>query len=292
LVRLRKQFFVILLFTLGLALGLTRANAQQQIVVKIEFDYLKQGTAGIISLTGPEIVSATAQAMDHNFPFYPTSQGLGCIIAAPMDQKIRNYPLLITITRKDGSRVSWQGSLKVSSGGFIEETPYVLPSDKVYLLRDDIQQSEDYRLTTTYDMITPQKFWEGAFTPPVNGALSSPFGSFRSFNGIARKRHTGYDFTAATGTPVLASASGRVVLSIQLPIHGNNIVIDHGWGVFTEYAHLSERYVVPGQFVLQGDVIGLSGSTGRSTGPHVHWEIAVNGIWVNPILFMQTRLPS
>jgi len=155
-----------------------------------------------------------------------------------------------------------------------------------------VQQSEDRRLLSTYSIVTPVRFWDGAFTMPVNGALGSPFGSWRLYNGTVQKRHTGYDLRAAFGTPVLASASGRVVLSRPLDIHGENVVIDHGWGVFSEYAHLSARYVVPGQFVLQGDVIGLSGNTGRSTGPHLHWEIAVNGIWVNPVAFTQLKLPS
>jgi murein DD-endopeptidase MepM/ murein hydrolase activator NlpD len=77
-----------------------------------------------------------------------------------------------------------------------------------------------------------------------------------------------------------------------MDIHGNNVIIDHGWGIYSEYAHLSQRYVVPGQFVLQGDVIGLSGNTGRSTGPHIHWEIAVGGTWVSPVEFYKTKLPQ
>ena len=258
----------------------------------MEFEYVRQGTAGIIQLTGPDMAGAVATTLGRNYRFYPTSQGLACVLAAPMDQKINDYPIRITITRTNGATVSWDGTFKVASGQFVEEPPFTLPGDKLFLLRDDIQQSEDLRLLSTYSMITPIKFWEGAFTMPVNGGLSSPFGSVRYYNGTVKRRHTGYDLRAPSGIPVLASASGRVVFSGPLDIHGNNIIIDHGWGIFSEYAHLSERYVVPGQFVLQGDVIGLSGSTGRSTGPHVHWEIAVNGIWVNPISFMQIRLPS
>jgi len=127
---------------------------------------------------------------------------------------------------------------------------------------------------------------------PVNSAFSSPFGTFRLFNDIAVRRHTGQDLHATTGTPVLASADGRVVFSRALDIHGESIIIDHGWGIFSEYSHLSARYVVPGQFFLQGDVIGLSGGTGRATGPVVHWEIAVNDNWVDPIDFMHMKLPE
>jgi murein DD-endopeptidase MepM/ murein hydrolase activator NlpD len=188
--------------------------------------------------------------------------------------------------------LNWEGTIKIASGEFIREDDVNLPSSRLYLVSDLVQQSEDDKLLSTYRLITPTRFWEGNFTYPVGGAPSSPFGSWRNYNNIATRRHAGYDFRAPVGTPVLASASGRVVLSRPLDIHGNNVVIDHGWGVYTEYAHLSERYVVPGQFVLQGDVIGLSGNTGRSTGPHMHWEIAVQGILVNPITFSQLSIPN
>ncbi|MCC7451174.1 MAG: M23 family metallopeptidase [Anaerolineae bacterium] len=288
----RKLIVVATCIVIALLGTLIRANAQQQIVVKMDFEFLRQGTAGLVLLTGPDVVGAVASTMDRTFPFFPTSAGYACLLAAPMEQRIKDYPMTITITRRDGSTVNWDGILKVASGQFIAETPFSLPSDKLYLLSDEVQSSEDKKLNDTYNLVTPVRFWEGAFTMPANGPLSSPYGTVRSYNGVVSRRHTGYDIRAQSGTPVLASASGRVVLSRPLDIHGNNIVIDHGWGIYSEYAHLSERYVVPGQFVLQGDLIGLSGSTGRSTGPHIHWEIAVNGVVVNPIAFMQVKLPN
>ncbi len=289
-----KRIFSSLITLLAVLGLLTRASAEQPTVVKLDFDYIRQGTAGVILLTGPDIAAAVASALDRTYPFFPTSQGFVCLLAVPMEQRIKDYPLQITVTRRNGSTATWEGTLKVASGQFIAEDPtqLIMPANKLNLLRDDVQQSEDTRLLNTYSLVTPVRYWEGMFTPPVNGPLSSPFGSFRTYNGTVTRRHTGYDFRAPAGTPVLASASGRVVLSRPLDIHGNNVVIDHGWGIYSEYAHLSERYVVPGQFVLQGDVIGLSGNTGRSTGPHVHWEIAVNGVWVNPLTFMQTKLPN
>jgi murein DD-endopeptidase MepM/ murein hydrolase activator NlpD len=287
----RASLIVLVLATVALG-SLDRVNAQQQIVINLDFDYIRQGSVGVITLTGPDLAGAQASAFGRAYPFFPTSKGFACLLSVAYSQSIKDYPIQVTVTRKDGSKVSWEGMIKVASGEFIAEDPFTLPADKLHLLRDDVQQSEDSLLLSVYKPVTPARYWEGAFTTPVNAPFTSPFGSARFYNNGAKRRHTGIDLTAAVGTPVMASASGRVVLSRPLDIHGNSIVIDHGWGVFSEYAHLSERYVVPGQFVLQGDVIGLSGNTGRSTGPHVHWEIAVNGNWVNPRAFMQLKLPN
>jgi murein DD-endopeptidase MepM/ murein hydrolase activator NlpD len=207
-----------------------------------------------------------------------------------MDQAVKSYPISLAITAQGGVPIAWSSTFSVASGQFLAET-LNLPNNLLYLLHDDVQANEDDRLLTAYSLVTPIRYWEGPFTPPVNSPTISPFGAVRSYNNIAPRRHTGQDFRASIGTPVLASASGEVVLSRLMDIHGNNIVIDHGWGIFSEYAHLSERYVVPGQFVVQGQIIGLSGNTGRSTGPHVHWEIAVNDVWVDPLDFAQIQLP-
>jgi murein DD-endopeptidase MepM/ murein hydrolase activator NlpD len=288
-----RRVSLIALVSAAVVLGsLNRVGAQQQIVIDLDFDYIRQGSVGVITLTGPDLTGAQASAFGRAYPFFPTSKGFACLLSVAYTQPIKDYPIQVTLSRQDGSKASWDGTIKVASGEFVAEDPFSLPADKLNLLRGDVQQSEDTLLESVYKPVTPIRYWEGAFTPPVNAPFSSPFGSVRLYNNGVKLRHTGYDLKAAVGTPVMASASGRVVLSRPLDIHGDNIVIDHGWGVYSEYAHLSERYVVPGQFVLQGDVIGLSGNTGRSTGPHVHWEIAVNGNWVNPRTFMQLTLPN
>lgn len=286
---MKRLILVIAVALTATAFGATRAA--QEISVRFDFQFIRQGQAGLVLVNGGDLAAATATAFERNYPCFPTSDGAACLIAVPMDRPIKDYPLSITATKKDGKTVPWNSTFSVQSGQFVAET-FVLPSNLFYLLRDDVQANEDDRLLSTYSIVTPTRYWEGAFTPPVNSGLVSPFGAVRTYNGGQVRRHTGQDLRASMGTPVLASANGRVVLSRPMDIHGNNIVIDHGWGIYTEYAHLSERYVVPGQFVLQGDVIGLSGNTGRSTGPHVHWEVAVGGVWVNPIAFSQLKLPQ
>ncbi|MCC7207346.1 MAG: M23 family metallopeptidase [Anaerolineae bacterium] len=281
---------------LVLALGLgviSPALSQPSIVVSMEFEYLRQGTAGVLKVSGPDLAGGVINVLDRSFPVFPVTDGFAAMIAVPIDQRIRkDYPMVLTLYRSDGSAVSYESTLRVESGEFIRESDFTLPSDRVYLLAPDIQANEDARLKAVYSVVTPNRFWEGQFKLPSNGALTSPFGSVRTYNDGSTRRHTGYDFQMTAGVPILSAASGRVVFARGMDIHGNIVIVDHGWGVFSSYSHMREMYVVPGQQVLQGEVLGESGNTGRSTGPHLHWEVAVNGIWVNPITFTGLRLPG
>ncbi len=283
------------------ALGTVRVGAQTatpvpatsgRASVSYDFKFIRQGQAGIIEIAGADITGALANTVARTYICYPTSTGAACLIAIPMDQAIKDYPITLAVRHKDGASTNWSSTISVATGNFLGET-FTLPRNLMYLTNDDVQANEDDRLLNAYSIITQTRYWDGQFTPPVNSGLSSPFGTVRSYTGsTAVRRHTGQDLRATIGTPVLASANGRVVLARLMDIHGNNVVIDHGWGIYSEYAHMSEMFVVPGQYVLQGDVIGLSGNTGRSTGPHVHWEIAVDDIWVNPLEFAKLKLPQ
>lgn len=127
------------------------------------------------------------------------------------------------------------------------------------------------------------------FDAPVPGRQSSPFGLQRYFNGEPRNPHSGLDFTAPTGTPVKSPADGRVLLIGNFYFNGQTIFIDHGQGVITMFCHLSEIAYLPGDTVKRGDVVGKVGSTGRSTGPHLHWNVSLNNARVDPALFLRKR---
>lgn len=133
-----------------------------------------------------------------------------------------------------------------------------------------------------------EKLWEGPFLQPVEGRISTEYAEKRHVNGSPTSyRHSGIDIAVPTGTPVKADNHGIVTFASDLIIAGNTVVIDHGYGVFSSFLHLSEISVEEGQTVKKGDIIGAVGSTGYSTGPHLHWGIWKNGVWLNPWKFME-----
>ena len=134
---------------------------------------------------------------------------------------------------------------------------------------------------------TRERFWNGAFAVPVPGASTSSFGRRTILNGVPRGQHTGTDFQAATGTPVVAPNRGRIALAADHYFPGRTIIIDHGLGLYSYLAHLSEFAVKEGAIVERGQRIALSGATGRVTGPHLHWTMRLGSARVDPLSLVE-----
>jgi len=148
-------------------------------------------------------------------------------------------------------------------------------------------QKEARKIKRTYAEGSIARLWDGDFQLPMTSDITSPFGNKRVFNGQLKSFHNGVDFRARTATPVFAANSGIVKLAENLFYSGNAVVIDHGNGIFSIYAHLSRIDVAAGRHIKKGQRLGLTGATGRVSGPHLHWGVKVKGIAVNPLQLIE-----
>ena len=181
-------------------------------------------------------------------------------------------------------------TINVTDAAFPEENVDLPPETSGLLTDTTAIEQERVLLESLYAGLTLERLWSGTFAMPATGALGDGFGFERSFNGGPYSNHTGLDILAAEGAPVTAANTGRVVYTGALQLRGNTVVIDHGAGVFTGYHHLSQIGVVQGQTVSQGETIGAVGATGLVTAAHLHWELIVRGVRVDPLPWTQTEI--
>jgi murein DD-endopeptidase MepM/ murein hydrolase activator NlpD len=201
------------------------------------------------------------------------------------------YPLAVTATDPNGSPTTFTLRVQIVDGGYGAED-ISLDTQQQDLLNPQVTEPEWERVAALMSAFTAQRYFDGLMGLPSTGAITSQFGTRRAYNGgILDTFHSGTDFAGAPGSPVVAPAAGVVVLAEPLPVRGNATIIDHGWGVITGYWHQSEIYVKVGDVVAAGQVIGAVGSTGRSTGPHLHWEMWVGGVQVDPMQWVQESFP-
>lgn len=266
-----------------------------------EFDWIRQGQVGILRLSGEGIEWGYARFLRHTFLFFPDPRctnaqvengpeiepchDLIAILSAHMSTTLEFHPLTVKVYYQDGSDEIIEDSIRVAYGEFGEEE-LTLPGSLLPLLEPEVTDNENTFLRTLLDDFRREQDWQAnGFNLPRDGYYVSIYGTWRTFNGGSRwYRHSGVDYPMPTGTPILAAGDGRVAYIGTIDIRGNYIVIDHGWGIFTGYAHASEIGVKVGDVVVQNEIIGLVGNTGRSTGPHLHFEIGVGGVWVNPLV--------
>lgn len=160
-----------------------------------------------------------------------------------------------------------------------------LPEDLKRINRELEEQTTAYR---SFSPGTPSNL---VLDKPVNGPLSSPFGLRRFFNGEERNPHAGLDFAVPAGTPIKTPAAGKVILIGDYFFNGNTVFVDHGQGFISMFCHMSKIDVRLGQQLARGAVVGRVGSTGRATGPHMHWNVSLNDTRVDPAIFIGAFKP-
>lgn len=186
----------------------------------------------------------------------------------------------VSVTLNDGA--TFETSLQIGEAGYPVKN-ITLSGETTSLLTPDNAATERAKVGAAYTVFTPKRLWVGPFIYPVDTYITAGYGDARSYNGgPVGSYHKGIDFGALEGTPILASNSGRVILAEALPLSGNSVIVDHGLGVMTLYAHMVRIDVSNGDSVVQGQVLGEVGSTGISTGSHLHWGVLIRGVPVNP----------
>jgi murein DD-endopeptidase MepM/ murein hydrolase activator NlpD len=192
-----------------------------------------------------------------------------------------------------GERFAFSQSVLIRDGDYLFDPVLTVDPETI---DPKITKPEDELWESLGVTVSSEKLWDGTFQSPVpenyEDCFTSLFGSRRSYNGGPYDYfHTGLDLCGGIGTEIYAPAPGRVVFAEPLTVRGKATVINHGWGVYTAYDHQSEIYVKPGDLVEASQLIGLGGATGRVTGPHLHWEVWVGGIQVDPLDWLEKTFP-
>jgi len=175
----------------------------------------------------------------------------------------------------------WSVPVPVEPGRFPSSTIRV-KKEVFALFEDPTAGKANERLRAVFASYTPEQLWSGRFAPPLQAPQTTPFGARRLMQGELKYFHKGIDLAAPKGAVVRAANAGVVRLAEPLPLQGNVVVVDHGCGVDTVYQHLSEILVSTGTRVAKGQAVVRVGSTGISTGPHLHWSLYVRGTAVDP----------
>ena len=193
----------------------------------------------------------------------------------------------------DGQAISFEKKIRVERQHYPRVVLLTVPGRYTAPSPEDLRQIEQDKETKAeaFKTLSPGREWKGSFAPPVNAEISDVFGVQRVFNGSVQSTHKGLDFRVPSGTSVAAVNNGRVILARPLFYEGNFVVIDHGQGLLTLYLHLSSFLVKEGDDVTKGQPIGISGGTGRATGPHLHLAVRWQGVDLDPQVLLKLNLP-
>jgi hypothetical protein len=278
-----------------LAFGQIRKPCPGGVILKTSSGITAQGSLLLAEIEGPASLPAFTSEWDGQpMPLWreaeksPVMHGL---IGVDLEKPPGKYEWKVSWPGQGGNSQSCSVLITVRTGKFPTEH---LKVEQQFVHPDPEQEkqaAEDgKKMRAVYDTVTPERLWEGKFRLPLkNITTGGNFGRRRVLNGEARSPHAGVDFPAAAGTAVYASQSGKVALAESLYYSGNTVVIDHGFGIFTMYCHLSKIDVQAGDPVKVGAEIGKVGATGRVTGPHLHWGLTIDHARVNAMQIAQRQ---
>jgi len=279
---------------LSLAENLSAATAAHWTVVS-QPARLVNGSPVLFRVTAPAPVRAlSANWLGHEIAFSFDARGKVwfALAGVSLETKPGAYPIELHAETSTGLAISFEKKIRVER----QRYPRVLlkvPARYTAPSPEDQRQIEQDKATKAeaFKTVSAVREWKGSFAAPVLAAISDVFGVERVFNGTVESTHQGLDFRVPSGTSVATVNSGRVILARPLFFEGNCVVIDHGQGLLTLYLHLSKFSVKEGDQVSKGQPIGLSGGTGRATGPHLHLAVRWQGEYLNPQVLLKLNSP-
>jgi murein DD-endopeptidase MepM/ murein hydrolase activator NlpD len=279
---------------LSLAANLSAATAAHWIVGN-QPARLVNGTPVLFRVTTPTPVrTLSGNWLGHEiaFSFDASHKSWFALAGASLETKPGAYPIQLHAETPAGEAISFEKKIRVERQRYprvLLKVParYTAPSAEE---QRQIEQDKETK-AEAFKTLSPGREWKGSFAPPVNAEISDVFGVERVFNGSVQSTHQGLDFRVPSGTSIAAMNSGHIILARSLFFEGNCVVIDHGQGLLTLYLHLLKFLVNEGDDVKKGQAIGLSGGTGRATGPHLHLAVRWQGMYLNPQVLLKLHLP-
>jgi hypothetical protein len=248
------------------------------------------GSPELIRVTAPDATSVDGEWITRKIQFFQHGTEWFALAGVDVEAPIGQSRLHIT-AHVNGHAVDLTQAIEIHAahyrtGTLTVESKFVEPPPSV---QKEIEEESKFK-AKVFASSSSVPLWQGDFHAPVPAQATDSFGTRRMFNGKLASIHKGADFHAAMGTPVHASNSGTVVIARPLYFEGNCVVIDHGLGLYTLSMHFSRIDVKEGQHVNTGDQLGLSGATGRVTGPHLHWAVRWQGAYLDPVKLLHLNL--
>jgi len=298
--RLKVQYFALLMLVPALTLIHAAAEGPAPAktpMVRSEPARIVNGSACLFVVHQPSTLqSLTGTWMEHQvfFSFDPARRAWVGLAGVAVESHPGSYPLVLKGLTAKGEPLNLGAQIVVGHVAYpsialrIPEK-FTAPPDPATAARIEHEQEIKNKAFAT---IGPERLWSGNFSEPVASTPSDGFGIQRKFNGVLKSTHHGLDFHAPMGTPIAAIGDGRVLLAGDFFYEGGLVVIDHGQGLSTLYMHLSETRVHEGDMVRRGQIIALSGSSGRATGPHLHLGVRWQGLYFDPRTLFKLRMPQ
>ena len=251
---------------------------------------VEAGSPELIRVEAPKNANLEGNWLGHKVDFFRGRDGWYALVGVDVEAPVGSSTLRVEM-KLDGDTRDLSQQVEIRAAhyrtGSLTVAPRFVKPDPEELKQI---QAEAQLKSKVFAVSGNQPLWEGSFRAPVSSAPTDSFGTRRMFNGKLASIHKGMDFRAPMGTPVKAGNSGLVVLARKLYYEGNCVIIDHGLGLFTLSMHLSRIDVREGARVAKGDRLGLSGATGRVTGPHLHWAVRWNEAYLDPAKVLRLNL--